>query len=129
MQLSPSFRTRSLLLASCLTLALAAAANAQVSPFRGTRWGPHLTSEDNRLLNESVARLNASEPAEAGHAESWQNPRTKSSGTSTVVSAFDEDGMACRLVRHHIVAAGREPGRTYRLTWCKTPSGDWKIKS
>jgi hypothetical protein len=31
-------------------------------------------------------------------------------------------------VRHHIVA-GRPPPRDYRLTWCRTPTGEWKIKS
>jgi len=40
---------------------LPAGAPAQVNPFRGCR-GPGLSPEDNRLLFESVARLNAAEP-------------------------------------------------------------------
>src|SRR5882762_4090941 len=29
---------------------------------------------------------------------------------------------------HHIVA-GKTPSRDYRLTWCRTSNGQWKIKS
>jgi hypothetical protein len=36
--------------------------------------------------------------------------------------------MTCHLVRHHIAAA-RPPSRNYRLTWCRTATGEWKIKS
>jgi hypothetical protein len=36
--------------------------------------------------------------------------------------------MPCHLVRHHIVA-GPRPASNYRFTWCRTPSGEWKIKS
>jgi hypothetical protein len=39
---------------------LPAASQAQVNPFRG---GPGLSPENNRLLFENVARLNAAEPA------------------------------------------------------------------
>ena len=116
----------------CLSAALAAcifltaAAHAQVNPFRG---GPGLAPEDNRLLFESVARLNAAEPSEVGHSEAWSNPQTNSSGTSTILRVFRSGGMACHLVRHRIIVAGRPPGHNYRLTWCRTPSGEWKIKA
>jgi hypothetical protein len=55
---------------------LTAAAEAQVNPFRG---GPGLAPEDNRLLFESVARLNAAEPTQVGRCEEWSNPQTNSS--------------------------------------------------
>jgi surface antigen len=129
MRLHPSRSLRRTTLVACCTLLLSAAAQAQVNPFHTTRVGPHLTPEDNRLFAASVQRLNAAEPAEAGHAESWSNPRTKSSGTSTVLRVFDDNGSACHLVRHHVVAAGRAPGRDYRLTWCRTAAGAWKVKS
>ena len=116
----------------CLSAALAAfvllpaAAQAQINPFRG---GPGLAREDNRLLFESIERLNAAEPAKVGRSEAWSNPQTKTSGTSTILRVFHSGGMACHLVRNHIVVAGQPPGRDYRLTWCRTPSGDWKIKA
>ena len=105
-----------------------AGATAQVNPFRGSR-GPGLTPEDNQLLFASVARLNAAEPSQVGSSEAWSNPQTGSSGTSTILRVFHSGGMACHLVRHHLVVAGRQPGHNYRLTWCRTPSGEWKIKA
>jgi hypothetical protein len=117
----------------CLSAALAvcvllpAAAKAQVIPFAGN-FGRRLAPSDNQMLFDSVARLNAAEPSKVGQSDSWSNPETKSSGTSTILRVFLSSGMTCHLVRHHIVAA-RSPSRNYRLTWCHTPTGEWKIKS
>ena len=116
----------------CLSVALAAlfvlpaVAHAQINPFRG---GPGLSPEDNRLLFESIARLNAAEPAKAGQSDAWSNPQTNTSGTSTILRVFRSHGMACHLMRNHIVVAGQSRGHDYRLTWCRTPSGEWKIKA
>ena len=116
----------SVALATCLLMPMGL--QAQVNPFRGSR-SPGLTAEDNQLLFESVARLNAAEPSPVGSSEAWNNPQTNSSGTSTILRVFHSGGMACHLVRHHVVVAGRQPGHNYRLTWCRTPSGEWKIKA
>jgi surface antigen len=116
----------------CLSVALAAlivlpaAAHAQINPFRG---GPGLSPEDNRLLFDSIERLNAAEPAKVGRSEAWSNSQTNTSGTSTILRVFRSGGMACHLVRNHIVVAGQSRGHDYRLTWCRTPSGEWKIKA
>ena len=101
-------------------------AQAQVNPFRG---GPGLSPEDNQLLFESIARLNAAEPARVGRSEAWNNPQTNTSGTSTILRVFHSGGMTCHLVRHHIEVSGQPPSVNYRLTWCRTPSGEWKIKA
>ena len=120
-----SSRCLSAALAFCVFLS--AAVQAQVTPFRGT-FGPGLSPEDSQLLFESVARLNAAEPGRVGRSETWSNPQTKTSGTSTILKVFHSGGMACHLVRHHIVVAGRQPGRDYHLTWCSIQSGEWKTK-
>jgi surface antigen len=112
-------------LAACLLLSTA---QAQVIPFGGN-FGPGLSPEDNRLMVESIARLNAAEPSRVGLSESWNNPQTRTSGTSTILRVFHSRGMACHLVRHQIAAAGQGRPRDYRLTWCRTPDGEWKIKS
>jgi len=106
---------------------LSAAVQAQVIPFQGN-FGPGMAPQDSQLLFESVARLNAAEPSQVGRSESWSNPQTKSHGSSTILKVFNSGGMTCHLVRHHIVAV-RSPSRNYRLTWCRTASGEWKIKS
>jgi hypothetical protein len=67
-------------LAACI--ALSTAAQAQVNPFRGSG-GRGLSPEDNQLLFESIARLNAVEPSKVGQSNSWSNPETKNSSTST----------------------------------------------
>ena len=55
-------------LAGCLLLP--AAAQARVIPFSG-KFGPGLSPEDNQLLFQSVARLNAAEPSQVGRFEPW----------------------------------------------------------
>jgi surface antigen len=112
-------------LAVCVLLP--AAAQAQVIPFAGN-FGQGLAPSDNQKIFESVARLNAIEPSKVGQSDSWNNLETKSSGTSTILRVFRSGGMACHLVRHKIVA-GRPPTRDYHLTWCRTSTGEWKIKS
>ena len=120
-------------LSHCLSAALAvclllfAAAQAQVIPFAGN-FGQGLAPSDNQMLFESVARLNATEPSKVGQSDSWSNPDTKSHGSSTILKVFHSNGMTCHLVSHHIVAA-KLPSRNYRLTWCRTATGEWKIKS
>jgi surface antigen len=118
-------RCLSAALAACLMLS--ASGQAQVIPFGGN--GPGLSPEDNQMLVESIARLNAAEPSRVGLSESWNNPQTRTSGTSTILRVFHSRGMVCHLVRHQIVAAGRARPRDYRLTWCRTPTGEWKIKA
>jgi surface antigen len=115
------------LLASLVACLLPAVAQAQVIPF-GKNFGSGLSSSDNQMVFESAARVNAAEPGKVGQSDSWRNPQTKSHGSSTITRVFTSDGMSCHLVRHHIVAGG-PPARNYRFTWCRTPTGEWKIKS
>src|SRR5215472_10691393 len=119
--------TRSCLFASLATWLFLSAAQAQVIPFSGN-FGRGLSPSDNQMVFESVARLNATEPSKVGESDSWSNPETRSSGSSTILRVFRSGGMACHLVRHHIVVPGQPLARDYRLTWCRTPSGEWKIK-
>jgi surface antigen len=119
-----SLHCLSAVFAVCVLLPVAV--RAQVIPFAGN-FGQGLAPSDNQMIFESVARLNAVEPSKVGQSDSWSNPETKSSGTSTILRVFHSGGMACHLVRHQIVA-GRPPPRDYRLTWCRTPTGEWKIK-
>ena len=103
---------------------LPGAAPAQVSQFTQ---GPSLSPEDSRLLLETTARLNATEPTRVGDSTIWSNPQTNVSGTNTVLGEFRSDGRACHVMQHHIAADGTD--RDYRVTWCRTPSGEWKTYS
>jgi surface antigen len=117
---------RWVLVAPAALILLPVALQAQVNPFRG---GPGLPPEDNRLLFESVARLNAAKPSHVGLSETWSNPQTNNSGTSTILRVFHSGGMVCHLVQSRIVIPRRPPPASYRLTWCLTSNGEWKIKS
>ena len=66
-------------------------------PISRETFGPGLSSEDSRLLFESVARLNGAEPSQGGRPETWSNPQTKSHGTFTIIRVFHSGGMACHL--------------------------------
>jgi surface antigen len=96
-------------------------------PFSGN-FGRGLSASDNQMVFESVARLKAVEPSKVGQSDSWSNPETRSSGSSTILRVFRSSGMPCHLVRYHIVVAGQPTARDYRLSWCHTPNGEWKIK-
>jgi len=63
-------------LAVCILLSVAA--EAQVIPFAGN-FGQGLAPSDNRMVFDSVARLNGTEPSKVGQSDSWSNPETKSS--------------------------------------------------
>jgi len=91
-------------------------------------WGPGLSPQDSQLPFESTARLNEAEPVKVGRSEAWSNPQTSSSGTSTILRIFHSGGMVCHRLRHHIIIAGQQPGHDYRLTWCRTSTGEWKSK-
>src|ERR1700747_2493720 len=109
--------------AFAVCILLPVAAQAQVIPFAGN-FGQGLAPSDNKMIFEIAARTHAVEASNVGQSDSWSNPETKSSGTSTILRMFRSGGMPCRLVRHHIVA-GRPPPRDYRLTWCRTSNGEW----
>jgi surface antigen len=113
--------------AALVTCLLPAGAQTQVIPF-GPYFGPGLSPSDTQMAFESAARLNAAEPNKVGQSDPWRNPQTKSHGSSTITRVFTSGGMPCHLVRHHIVA-GPRPAQNYRFTWCRTPTGEWKIKS
>jgi surface antigen len=120
-------RSPSWLSAALVVCLLPAGARAQVIPF-GPYFGPGLSSSDNQMVFESAARVNAAAPGKVGQSDSWRNPQTKSHSSSTITRVFTSGAMPCHLVRHHIVA-GPRPASNYRFTWCRTPSGEWKIKS
>lgn len=103
-------------------------ASAQINPFRSNRQGPKLSGDDHTLLFESISKLNTTQPLHVGDSDTWSNPKTNSSGTNTVEQILTESGMPCHKLRHHIVVQGREPGRNFVLTWCRTSQGEWKTK-
>jgi hypothetical protein len=121
---------------ACLTLALPLlplapirGAHAQINPFGWQLNQRSLTSDDLTLLFNSTERLNESPSLNVGAANAWSNQQTGSSGTTTVTRIYQSDGMPCHDLRYALVPRGRQPPRIYDITWCRIPSGEWKIKS
>ena len=118
-------RYLSVALAACVLLS--EAARAQVLPF-GRNLGPGLSLRTTAAVQE-CGTAECGEPSRVGRSEAGSNPATQASGTSTILWVFRSGGMACQLVRHHIVVVGQARARDYRLTWCPTSTGEWKIKA
>ncbi len=123
-------RSVSLLLAVAIFTLVAGTmpAAAQINPFRGNRQGPSLSEHDNRMLFDSINRLNRMSPLHVGQTDRWSNPKTGSSGVNTVERIFSSHGMPCHQLRHQIVVQRHQPATTYDMTWCRTAQGEWKSK-
>lgn len=121
---------RRLLAAGALLAGLAALApaRAQVNPFRTVRPSRPMPAEDVRMLADSIDQLNRMPDLRAGQTDSWSNPDTGGSGVNTVERIFRSHGMPCHRLQHFVVSGGRPEGRTYALTWCRTPQGEWKSR-
>ncbi len=106
-------------------LAGAPAAQAQFNPFGPTQQ-TGLVDSDYRALGDAMTRLLARPDLAPGAEEKWTNPRTKSTGSVSVMNGFERQDLTCMAVRYEALARGRPPVRTRELNWCKTPQG-WKI--
>ena len=105
---------------------------AQINPFR-SRWGAEqLRNEDVRLLMDTSRQLLERPTLRDGESETWNNPRTRSSGSVTAERTFQRrvqgKGVTCHtLVYAATVSANAVPGEA-RLDWCKV-GGSWRIAS
>ncbi len=116
-------------IALSILLALATPARAQFNPFYGARTAPRLTNDDFRMLDDSATKLNADPQAHTGELETWSNPASGASGSVTIERIFRSRAMTCHALRYIISARARSEPRTYNVTWCQIPAGDWKIAS
>lgn len=113
----------------CLGLSMAPPAIAQINPFRSGRTESRLTDKDLDLFKASVSQLNSDPHLTVGAQKDWSNPATGSHGRSVVTRIFSDGQRPCHEMRHEAHPLGRAPAQTYSLTWCRTPDGQWKIKS
>ncbi len=105
---------------------LPCASLAQSNIFRLDRAGPQLNPSDYDEMLASIDRLNRGEPT-MGRTENWSDPKTGASGTSTLIGLRSIGPSTCHMLKHHIATRKNPEGFNYRLTWCPTPGGAWKI--
>jgi hypothetical protein len=116
-------------MAAALLLAGLSASPAQINPFRSNSQPDSLTKADVGMLTTTTGLVNNKEPVKVGDTEDWSNPASGNSGKVTVTRLFRYNGMACHALRYDFSYKASSTPRTYNADWCKTKSGEWKIKS
>jgi surface antigen len=116
-------------MAALLLLTGLSAADAQINPFRSTRQANGLSREDVAMVSDATGRLNHKDPIHVGDSEDWSNPASGNSGKVTVTRLFKSAGMACHGVRYDLSYKPPREARSYNADWCRTKTGEWKVKS
>jgi len=81
------------------------------------------SDEDRSLFRASIK--DALEHKADGATLDWKNPDTKSSGSITPISTFEDSGMTCRKAR--IVNRVGESVNESVFVFCRVSDGSWKI--
>ena len=115
--------------AVALLLIGGSAADAQINPFRSSRQANGLSKEDVAMVTDATGRLNQKDPIHVGDSEDWSNPASGNSGKVTVTRLFTSLGMACHAVRYDLSYKAPRSPRSYNANWCRTKTGEWKLKS
>jgi hypothetical protein len=117
---------RLLLLSVLGSLAISSAAQAQINPFRGKQ--TRLSSEDLTIMNRTAADLYQADGIAPGSSAPWDNPKTGNSGVVSIRNTSTQHGMLCHLVNYQVRVKGAANARDYDVTWCRTSSGEWRIR-
>ena len=95
-------------------------ADALINPFDAA--GNSLSNEDGELMKGALKSV--LDAKKAGATADWQSPSSGLAGRATALDLFEMKGMPCANVEHAFTAGG---GSTYRLPFCQTADGKWKI--
>ena len=118
--ITPSRLLQCATILALISMPLPTLAGALVNPFNST--GNSLTSEDSDLMKGALKSvLDAKKP---GATAEWKSPSSGLAGRATALDLFIMKGMPCANVEHVFTAGG---GSAYRLPFCQTADGTWKI--
>lgn len=117
---SRSRRTAVALLALLPLTVSVAAAEGLINPFDSS--GISLSKEDGDLMRGALRSV--LDAKQAGAAADWKSSSSGLAGRATSLDVFERNGMSCANVEHVFTAGG---GSTYRLPFCQTADGMWKI--
>jgi surface antigen len=95
-------------------------ADALINPFDSA--GNSLSNEDGELMKGALKSV--LDAKKAGATAEWKSPSSGLAGRATALDLFEKGGMQCANVEHAFTAGG---GSTYRLPFCQTADGTWKI--
>jgi len=103
-----------------ISMPLPTLAGALISPFDSS--GNSLSNEDGELMKGALKSV--LDAKKAGATAEWKSPSSGLAGRATALDLFEKNGMPCANVEHVFTAGG---GTTYRLPFCQTADGKWKI--
>jgi surface antigen len=112
-------------LTAAFLLLASGGASAQYGNFKTS---PNLTQDDIEILRKVVREDLTGKPK--GTTLPWSSPKSRNSGTVTLLNQFPSQGRDCRRVRYLIEPGSSQPAAvkstTYVLTSCRLPDGSWK---
>lgn len=82
-----------------------------------------MTQEDRELYKRALDE--ALKSGNVGETKEWKNPETGNFGSVKVIKDFTRQESACRRVE--TFAQTKELKNRARWSFCKQPSGEWKI--
>lgn len=85
-----------------------------------------VTDEDMTIIKRTAREEMTGKPV--GTVLSWSNPRSKLSGTVTLLERFEENGRECRRLKHHVSSSKGGTPWDGIVTICLQPDGKWKLK-
>jgi surface antigen len=117
---STSSILRSVALLALLPIMISlASADGLINPFDSS--GVGLNKEQSELMRGALRSV--LEQKKAGATAEWKSSDGRA-GRATSLDVFEQNGMDCANVEHVFTAGG---GTTYRLPFCETADGTWKI--
>src|SRR5262245_34599064 len=99
---------------------LPAVAEGLVNPFSSA--GTGLSPEDTELMKGALKSV--LDAKTAGATAEWKSATSERAGRATSLDVYKKDGMDCANVEHAFTAGG---GTTYKLPFCQTADGTWKV--
>ena len=99
---------------------------AQFVPLTMDRQWPGLSGDDLDRMHAAEMRLY--EGRSIGSVERWRNPDTGNAGEVSLSRENQLNGVPCRQLNYTIRFAKHSTAQDrYALSWCRQPSGEWKI--
>ena len=107
-----------------ISMVLAAAAVAQVSPFR---WSTHgLQDEDVALLVAASRTLYEGREPEKNSRVTWENPNTGNSGIAKI-AGVQKNPQHCIAIAHQITLEDKSDPQVHVLKRCRSQTGTWEL--
>ncbi len=112
--------------AAVVLMFVSTAAHAQmISPFG--KKGPKMGRADIELMDKAAEPLFEGSDFKIGTSADWSNPSSGWSGKVTTIAETKKSGLGCRTLDYGFNLPKRTDTKVYRVNWCKTKDGVWRL--